>query len=307
MRAKTALLALPLALIVTARWCAACFGQSDLGLAPSGEQATVAENHPGQVFLASVSPDSMVLPDSQPDMAASDAAENSAPADPAPAPEGAAKKSSSHVGIGVNISTLGVGIETAVPLAGKLNVRAGFNMFRYSRGITNNGINYDGNLRFQSGQASLDWFPFGGFHVSPGILFYNGNSVTATAAVPGGQNFSLVGTTYESDPNAPVAGTGTLDFVKVAPSIMVGVGNLIPRNGRHYSFLFEVGGAYQGSARVGLNFSGNVCDTTGTICRPIASDPTMQANIQAQQLKIKNDINPYRFFPIVSFGVGFNF
>src|ERR1700692_2769697 len=104
MRAKTALLALPLAFFVTTGWNASCFGQSDLGFAPSGEQATVAENHSGQVFLASVSSDS------QPDIAASDAAENSAPADPAPAPEGAARKSSSHVGIGVKISTLGVGI-----------------------------------------------------------------------------------------------------------------------------------------------------------------------------------------------------
>jgi hypothetical protein len=307
MRAKTALLAFPVALLVTGGWCATCFGQSDLGLALSAEQVTVAENQPGQVFLASVSPDSMVLLDSQPDIAASDAAENSAPADPAPVPEGSRKNSSSHIGIGVKISTLGVGIESAIPLTDKLNVRGGFNMFRYSRGITNNGINYDGNLRFQSGQASLDWFPFGGFHVSPGVLFYNGNSLTATAAVPGGQIFSLGGTSYESDPSAPVNGTGTLDFVKVAPSIMVGVGNLIPRNGRHYSFLFEVGGAYQGSARVALNFTGNVCDTTGTICRSIASDSTVQANIQSQQTKIKNDINPYRFFPIVSFGVGFNF
>jgi hypothetical protein len=88
---------------------------------------------------------------------------------------------------------------------------------------------------------------------------------------------------------------------------MVGVGNLIPRNGRHYSFLFEVGAAYQGSARVALNLAGNVCDPTGTICRPILSDPTVQANIAAQQQKIINDVNPYRFFPVISGGIGFNF
>jgi len=42
-------------------------------------------------------------------------------------------------------------------------------------------------------------------------------------------------------------------------------------------------------------------------CRSVSSDSTVQANIQAQQLKIQNDINPYRFFPVISFGVGFNF
>jgi hypothetical protein len=222
-------------------------------------------------------------------------------------PKESGRTAFSRVGIGVKVSTLGVGVEAATPLAEKFNVRGGFNMFRYSRAITNNGIQYNAQLQFQSAEAHLDWFPFWGIHVSPGILFYNGNQLTATAAVPGGQTFSAGGTTYESDPATPVTGTGKLNFLRVSPSIMVGVGNLIPRNGRHYSFLFEVGGAYQGSARVALNLAGNVCDTTGTFCRAISSDPTVQANIQAQQVKIQNDVNPYRFFPVISMGVGFNF
>jgi hypothetical protein len=196
----------------------------------------------------------------------------------------------------------------ATPLAEKFNLRGGFNIFRFSRPITDNGIHYDGQLHFQSAEAHLDWFPLWAFHISPGILFYNGNQVQATASVPGGQTFSVGGTTYESDPTTPVTGTGKLDFVKVSPSIMFGIGNLIPRNGRHFSFLFEIGGAYQGSARVAMNLAGSVCDPTlPTFCRAISSDPTVQANIQAQQVKIQHDINPYRFFPVVSMGFGFNF
>jgi len=225
-----------------------------------------------------------------------------------PAPSRPGKQTSSKIGIGVKISTLGAGIEVATPLAKKFNLRGGFNMFRYDRGLTNSGIKYAGHLQFQSAEAHLDFFPIGGFHISPGVLFYNGNQLTATAAVAGGQSFSVGGTSYISDAADPVTGTGKLDFVKVSPSIMVGIGNLIPRNGRHYSFLFEVGGAYQGSARVALNLGGSVCDpTTGLNCRTIASDPTVQANVASQQQKISKDINPYRFYPVISFGVGFNF
>lgn len=194
-----------------------------------------------------------------------------------------------------------------MPLLPKANLRGGVNYFQYNRAMTNDGIHYTGQLKFRSAEAHFDWFPIGGLHVSPGVLFYNGNQLTATAAVPGGQIFTLSGTSYMSDPAVPVSGTGKLDFVKVSPSIMVGVGNLIPRSGRHFSFLFEVGGAYQGSARVALNFTGNVCDTTGTICRPIAGDSTVQANILAQQQKLSKDVNPYRFFPVISTGIGFNF
>jgi hypothetical protein len=180
-------------------------------------------------------------------------------------------------------------------------------MFRFDRGITNDGIHYNGQLQFQSAEAHLDYYLIGGFHISPGLLLYNGNELTATAAVPGGQTFSIGGTSYQSDPAVPVSGSGKLDFVKVSPSILLGIGNLVPRNGRHFSFLFEVGGAYQGSARVALNLAGNVCDTTGLNCRAISSDPTVQANVTSQQTKIQNDINPYRFYPVLSLGFGFNF
>lgn len=311
MRAKTALWAAPLALFVAAGWSGSGFAQSDFGSAPSPERASAAtkySGYSGQLIAAAVSPDSADPSDSQADAEGGDPGAMAAPETSNPAPtKRPGQVSSSKIGIGVKLSTLGVGVEVATPLTSKLNVRGGFNFFRYSRSITNGGIVYDGHLHLQSGEAHLDWFPFGGFHVSPGLLFYNGNAVTATAAVPGGNTITLGGTQYESDPAAPVTGSGNLDFIKVAPSIMVGVGNLIPRNGRHYGFLFEVGGAYQGAARVALNFAGNVCDTTGTICRPIASDPTVQANIQAQQLKIKNDLNPYRFYPVISGGIGFNF
>jgi hypothetical protein len=307
MRVKSALWALPLAVFVAGGWCGNCFGQSDLGPAPSVAHMSAEAKNPGPLFVAAVLQDSADQSDSQADISGGDLGETASPEPSEPASKRPGQNSYSKVGIGVKFSTLGVGIEAATPLTYKLNIRGGFNFFRYSRGITNNGIQYDGHLHFQSGEAHLDWFPLGGFHVSPGLLFYNGNSLIASAAVPGGQTFSLGGTTYMSDPTAPVTGTGKLDFVKVAPSLMLGVGNLIPRNGRHYSFLFEIGAVYQGSARVALNFAGNVCDPTGTICGPIATDPTVQANVLAQQQKIQKDVNPYRFFPVISAGIGFNF
>jgi hypothetical protein len=284
-----------------------CFAQSSLAIVPEGSRVEAMRASLGEVLVATVLPKSPDQADVQTDDAATYNVESAASEAADPMPRKPGQTAFSRIGIGVKVSTLGVGIEVATPLAQKFNLRGGFNMLRYGRAITHDGILYDSQLRFQSAEAHLDWFPFWGFHISPGLLFYNGNQVSATAAVPGGQTFSLGGTTYESDSVTPVSGTGKLDFVKVSPSIMLGVGNLIPRNGRHYSFLFEVGGAYQGSARVALNLAGNVCDTGGLNCRAISSDPTVQANIQAQQVKIQNDVNPYRFFPVISLGVGFNF
>jgi hypothetical protein len=284
-----------------------CISESEHQDPGNGEVATSLETTPSGSPMAA---NYLNLP-SQPETVSNDPVDfkaESTPAEPAdPASHAPGQPHYSHIGIGVKVSTLGAGIEVATPLTRRLNVRGGFNMMRLDHTFTDSGIQYSGQLRFQSAEAHLDWFPFWGFHVSPGVLFYNGNHINAIAMVPGGQTFSVSGTTYESDPTAPVTGTGKLDFVKVAPSLMLGVGNLIPRSGRHFSFLFEVGAAYEGSARVSLNLTGNVCDTSGLVCRAISSDPTVQANVQGEQVKIQHDVNPYRFFPVVSLGVGFNF
>jgi hypothetical protein len=307
MRMKATLWAASLTFSLVLAGPGVCFAQSGLANSSEGEKAKIAQGTSTELVAAAVLPNSTDQVDAQTDDSGGYTLETNAGEAAEPAPKKPGQVTSSKIGIGLKVSTLGAGIEVATPLAGKLNVRGGFNMFRYDRGLTNNGIHYTGQLRFQSAEAHLDYFPFGGFHISPGLLFYNGNQLSATAAVPGGQTFTLGGTSYQSDTTTPVTGTGKLDFVKVSPSIMLGIGNLIPRSGRHYSFLFEVGGAYQGSARVALNLLGNVCAPGGSNCRAISSDPTVQANVLSEQNKISKDINPYRFFPIISLGVGFNF
>jgi hypothetical protein len=284
------------------------FAQSVRGNNPAGGYAENARNAPAGVLIAAVTgneapPQADTAADAPEVTPAPELAEP--PAEPAQ--RAAGRVSHSRFGIGVNLSSLGAGVELAVPLGKKFNVRGGFDFFRYSGTFTNDGIHYDGQLRLLSGQAHLDWFPISIFHVSPGALFYDGNGVRANATVPGGQSFSVGGTPYQSDPAAPVTAVGRLDFLKVAPMITVGIGNLVPRSGKHFSFLFEIGGAYQGSARVALNLAGNVCDSSGLNCRAIAGDSTVQSNIQAQQVKIQNDVNPYRFYPVVTVGVGFSF
>lgn len=236
----------------------------------------------------------------------------------APAPGGAGEQRGpigsaysapfSGLAIGVKAGLLGPGVEIATPLARKVNLRGGFNYFRYTDNFTSSGIQYGATLRFESGEASLDWFPWAkGFHISGGALLYNGNQISGTSDVPGGETFTLNHVTYESSPADPVTGTGSLTFNKAAPKVSIGWGNMLPRSGRHWSIPFELGFAYLGDPKVMLNLTGSVCDTTGANCRTIASDPTVQANVTAQQQKIQNDANPARFYPILSVGFGYAF
>jgi len=234
---------------------------------------------------------------------------SSAPAAATAAPAAPAKESSEGripIGVGVKVSTLGIGGEVAIAVSHRSNVRFGFNAFSYGHSFDKDGVTYKGNLDLRSAQATYDLFLLKGFHVSPGVLFYNGNKVSANASVPGGQTFTLSNTNYVSDPADPITGTGKLTVYKAAPMLLLGIGNLVPRSG-HFSVSFEIGAAYQGPPRVALNLSGSACDSTGLFCRSISSDPTIQSNIAAEQAKLNKSASPYKFYPVLSFGVGYRF
>jgi hypothetical protein len=232
------------------------------------------------------------------------AAKAAASASPAPAN---GKEGGIPIGVGVKVSSLGIGGEAAVALTHRSNVRVGFNYFSYGDTFNKDGATYKGTLGLRSAQATYDFFPVSSFHVSPGVLLYNGNKLTANVSVPGGQNFTLNNVSYMSDPTDPVLGTGKLSVYKAAPMVLLGFGNLVPRNGRHFSATFDIGAAYQGPPRITLNLAGSVCDPSGVFCRSIGSDPTIQANIVSEQAKLNKSASPFRFYPVLSFGVGYKF
>jgi hypothetical protein len=225
-----------------------------------------------------------------------------------PAAKPRAFESARKIGIGVKVSSLGVGFEAAVPVMGRANIRAGFNMFQYDRTLSQDGVSYVGKLNFRSSEAYFDWFPFGGsFHLSPGVLLYNGNKITANASVPPNQTFSFNGQDYASDASDPLTGAAKLDFKRLDPAFLVGWGNLAPRGRKHWSIPVELGAVYQNVPRLLLNFSGSACDAGGVNCQPVAGDSSFQSNLQAERDKLNHDLAPFKFYPVISIGFGYKF
>ena len=213
----------------------------------------------------------------------------------------------SGVGLGVKMSTLGAGIEVATQLTDRMNVRGGFNEFRYSRDFDKSGIAYSGELTLRSVTANLDFYVVGPLHLSPGLLLYDGNRGSASATVARGRTFTLGGVTYLSNPANPVTGNGKLRVNKVAPEFLIGLGNLVPRSGRHFTVNFEFGAVYQGSPSAKLNLNGSVCTSFGTNCVNPGTDPIVLSNIRAEESKLNHDLSPFKFYPVISLGFGYRF
>jgi hypothetical protein len=219
-----------------------------------------------------------------------------------------------RVGIGVKISTLGIGGEVAVRVLRRANVRGGFNALGFSHSFSaNNGIDYSGSLHLRSAEAHFDYFLFRSFHISPGVVLYNGNNLTANAFLPGGQTFTAGGTEYESSSANPINAQFTANVNRVAPEILLGVGNLVPRGHRHWSINAEFGVDYEGAPKIAFGVTGFACmppSTSGPTCVNAATDPTVQSNVAAQQATYNHDVSTkfyYRLWPVLSTGFSYSF
>jgi hypothetical protein len=214
----------------------------------------------------------------------------------------------SSAGIAVKVSTLGFGFDTAFPVLDRANVRVGFNAFTFNHDFDDDGITLGASLKMRSLSAYFDWFPFGGgFHVSPGVMIYNGNQVTALATVPAGHTFDLGDETYFSSAADPVNGTAKIAFEKVAPSLLIGWGNIIPHGNRRWGIPFEFGVVYSRAPTATLAYGGSACNQSGTNCRNISTDPTLIANVAKEQTKMNSDLSPLKIIPVFSLGFSYKF
>jgi hypothetical protein len=214
----------------------------------------------------------------------------------------------SRLGIGVKMSSLGAGIDFATPLTTRSNLRTGFNIFTYGRPFDTDGFTYNGELNLRSAQINYDWFPFrNAFHLSPGLLFYNGNKITAALSVTSGKTLHLDHNTFQSDPNDPIRGNAGITFRKVAPAILFGWGNILSRTSRHFFIPFEFGVVFHGQPKLTFDLTGKGCDPKGRGCSSINAGPSGQRDIQNERDQIESDISSFRFYPVVSIGFAYKF
>jgi hypothetical protein len=227
----------------------------------------------------------------------------------------------SRVGFGVALSPLGIGFQAATNISNHLNVRGSGNFFNYNTTFNTNGFAATAKLNLASAGATLDYYPFHvGFRLSPGLLFYNGNQLTANTNVAPGTSFKINGETYYSaNPSVvsgatPASGSAVLGLNSTKPAFTMttGWGNMVPHKGWPISFPFEIGAAFTGAPSLNASLGGWACvDQAQTQCTNLASNSAIATQIQtdfsAQIGKWNSDLNVLKVYPIVSAGVAYSF
>lgn len=181
--------------------------------------------------------------------------------------------------VGLKASTLGAGVELAVPLSEGFVGRLDFNDYSYDTSVTEGGIRYRANLQWRSTGAFVDWHPFGGaFRFCVGYLA-NGNRIDAQA-----NGTQTIGTTTYTNVDL----RGTVDF-NSGGYVGIGWGNAASKG---WTFLADLGLLYQGTPHVSL------VDRTGTVS---------SSDLRKQEADAESNLKDLAHYPVASIGFAYRF
>jgi hypothetical protein len=191
-------------------------------------------------------------------------------------------------GFAPHFGTLGVGVDVAVSLDSHVGVRGGINIYPFDINVDASDINYSASISSPMLTAVLDLYAVGGFRISGGLLLSSDDII-------------LTGTPIESveigneiyDPSDIGTVTGTITRNTLSPYLGIGFGN--PAASK-IGFFLDLGVGYHGSPTIAIEIDG-----------PIASDPIFQNELDREVQELQDDIEGYRFYPVVSLGFSIGF
>jgi hypothetical protein len=192
--------------------------------------------------------------------------------------------------VAVTAGTQGFGAELGYDISDMIGVRAVGNYFSISHGVDGDDVNYDGDLRLLSFGLLGDIYAFEtGFRFTGGG-YINRNKVDITATPTG--NVEIGGTVYTPAQLSNL--DGRIKFNDFAP--YAGIGYTGNRGDSGWSFIFDAGVMFQGGSDVTLNATG-----------PATLIPGFAADLERERADIKDDVDDFKYYPVVKVGLAYRF
>ena len=270
---------------------AAVAGAGAVGAGAVGSLGGTGIGLAGGILAGLADSDTEAAPETTPPASATDTPPE--PPEPAQLPDTMEMNKNSKSGLGLTgkIGTLGYGAELNFGFSDRIATRIGLNAYTYKRNADSGTVNYDFKLQLQTASVLADWYPVaGGFRTSGG-LFYNNNKISLDAKPTGG-NYIINGVTYPSSQIGTLQ--GTLSFNKVAPYFGIGWGNPVATD-KGWGMTSDFGVLFQGKPTTSL-----VATCGGTPCSTVIQD-----SVTAENNKLQEDLSSIKLWPVVSFGISY--
>ena len=197
----------------------------------------------------------------------------------------AAAGSAQAFGLGARIGTTGIGADLGFGIVPTLGGRIGYSAGSFSTDVETTDANYDAKAKASNLNLLLDWSPLGPFRISAGFIA-NDNKIDINGT--GNPGTALAGTTL----------AGTVKPEKsFAPYLGIGYGNVWTAG---FNFYFDLGIMFQGSPKVSLTAT---CAPT----TPPAQCAAAQNEVAAEQQRVQDKVDKYKYYPVANIGITFGF
>ncbi len=196
--------------------------------------------------------------------------------------------------LGPKIGTTGIGLDLTFGVTRFLNLRSGFNYGSFTMNTDWGDVEYDTELDMTSIPLLVDWYPAGGhFRITGGFFIQPGTQadIDATPTKP----VQIGSHTYGPDVIGTLSGKIEVDNT-FAPYIGIGFGNTVGRD-RRLTFSLDLGVIFQ-AYDVSL-----ASDGPGMT----AKLDLFREDIQKEEEKIQDDLDDFKFYPVLTLGFGYHF
>ena len=188
--------------------------------------------------------------------------------------------------------TLGLGGELATGITQNVNARVGMNMLGFDVEEDIDDVEYDIGLDFSSFSALVDWHVFdGSFRITGGVVSMNHELDLEGTGAPG-ETVEIGDGTY-TWANVGIL-SGSVEIDDLAPYVGIGWGDLLSARKR-WGFYFDLGVVFTGSPDVTYTATG-----AGTT-------PGLPADLAKERDDIKEELEVFEFYPVISLGLFFQF
>jgi hypothetical protein len=197
--------------------------------------------------------------------------------------------------VGARIGTTGLGAEVGFGFNDLLAVRGSYGAGSFDYSFTESDIRYKAKVKPSVGLLTLDVHPFAGFFRLSAGLGFNNTRADGTAEPVSG-TITINGTVYNSSEVGTVQGRVTFD--KTVPYLGIGWGaSAKPATGWYFTSDF------------GVMFSKATGSVSGT-CAPSLPAPVcaqLQGDLNAEAQQFKQEVERYKYYPVLTVGVGYRF
>lgn len=196
-----------------------------------------------------------------------------------------------NFGIGGSVGTTGVTAEAKYAASSQIVLRGNVNVLPVNTNQTYDGVDYEADLNMTTFGGFADFYPFrnNGFNITGGV--YGGEKSVDLVGVPGPATTVEIGnTTYTGAQIGTLR--GDVQYKDAAPFLGVGYDGFMNHD-RLWSFNARAGVMFIGEPDVNLTAEGGL----------VSMIPSVQDDLQREADNLKEELDKYQYYPVVSLGI----